>query len=186
MESPPSDRGDGKSRAYLVLLRVLAIAACAFVVACHSDQQAGQASLGDVEFGIWVPDAQGEWRFAATRDVPRVAEQAFGWRMRAEGPARPVQWVEKIRLPRAPESWEGLADSPDVTVSEDGRTVTTRGESLPGDQFVGNVWYVSDGDPVGDYELTVEFEDGRKASFRFRLVVPEDGRGAADAPGMIV
>lgn len=186
MKSLPPDRGGGKPNVCLALLRVLVIAAaCALAVACHSDQQPGQVSSGEVEFGIWTPDAQGELRFAATRDVPWVADQAFGWRVRAESPERPVKWVEKIRLPIAPKSWEGVADSPNVMVSEDGRTATTQGESLPGDEFVGNVWYVSEGDPVGDYELTVEFEDGRKASFRFRLVVPEDGRAAA-SPGIIV
>jgi hypothetical protein len=169
-----------------VLLRVMAIAAaCVLVAACHSDHKAGQQSAGEVEFGIWTSDAQGELRFVATRDVPWVTDQAFGWRMKSAGGARPVKWVEKIRLPVAPQSWAGVADSPNVTISEDGRTATTRGESQPGDEFIGNVWYVSEGDPVGDYELTVEFEDGRKASFEFRVVVPADGTGT-DSPGIIV
>ena len=168
------------------VLRALMLAtACIFAGACHSDHPSGRNSRSDVEFGTWSPDAGGEPRFVASRDVPYVEGQAFGWRVPATGLQQPVKWVETIRLPAAPQSWEGVRESPNVTVSEDGRTATTYGESLPGDPFIGNVWYVSVGDPVGDYELSVEFEDGRKASFRFRLLMPKDGRGSA-APGIIV
>ena len=168
------------------LLRAMLIAAaCALAIACHSDEQSGSTSRSDVEFGIWMADSDGEARFVATHDVPHVEDQAFGWRVRAANPEMAMKWVETLRLPKAPPSWEGVAESPNITISRDGTTVTTRGQSQPGDAVIGNVWYVSPGDPMGEYEISIEFEDGSHASSRFQLVEPADAPGA-DAPGIIV
>jgi len=164
--------------ATLVLASVLA-------VACGDEHGPGPRSRDRIEFGIWTPEASGELRFEATDEVPYVAEQAFGWRRRAAVPDEPVKWVEQLELPAPPESWEGVAESPNVTVSEDGRKATTFGASLPGDEFIGNVWYVSPGDPLGDYRISIELEDGSQASFRFRLATPKDGRVAA-TPGEVI
>jgi hypothetical protein len=167
-------------------LRVPAVVVlCALAVACGSDHESGRNSRSSIEFGIWVPDAGGELRFVATAEVPYVADQAFGWRLRRAPQSSPAKWVEVLRLPKAPESWAGVEESPNITISEDGRTATTLGESLPGDDFVGNVWFVSLGDPAGEYEMSVEFPDGTKATGRFRMVIPNDGPGA-ESPGMVI
>ncbi len=162
-----------------LLLAVASTAVALIAIACHPDQAPGRHSRSDDEFGVWNADANGEMRFVATRDVPFVPDQAFGWRVKGGPPERPVKWVETLQLPAPPPSWKGVEESPNVTVSDDGRTATTYGESVPGDEFIGNVWYVSEGDPMGEYQVTVEFEDGRKASVRFRMVLPKDGRSAA-------
>lgn len=168
------------------LLLAVALAAVALIaIACHREQANDRSAAGQVEFGVWNEDANGTMHFVATREVPFVADQAFGWRVKGGPPARPVKWVETLQLPTPPPSWEGVEENPNVAISDDGRTATTYGESVPGDEFIGNVWYVSEGDPMGEYQLTVEFEDGRKTSVRFRVVLPKDGRSPA-SPGVIV
>ncbi len=158
-----------------------AVLTAVLVVACGRDGAAGGTVRDGIEFGVWTPDERGDLQFEATLEVPYVAEQAFGWRVRGASPDRPVQWVERLELSSAPESWEGVVESPNVQISADGRTATTFGTSMPGDEFIGNVWFVSPGDPMGDCRIKVEFEDGREATFRFRIVTPEDGRTPASA-----
>jgi len=161
-------------------LRVAAMTVAAALAAACGDTREENATVQDgIEFGTWTPDDRGEMRFERTLEVPYVAEQAFGWRLQDAVPGEPVHWVERLELPRPPDSWEGVLESANVEISEDGRTATTFGTSMPGDEFVGNAWYVSPGDPMGDCRITVEFEDGRKATFRFRIVAPLDGRPPA-------
>ena len=160
------------------VLRTAALVLAALLASACRREDAGTSRDG-IEFGVWLPDDRGDLRFEPTLEVPYVAEQAFGWRLQDEASDGPVQWVERLELPAAPDSWEGVIESPNVQISEDGRTATTFGASMPGDEFIGNVWYVSPGDPMGECRLTVEFEDGRKASFRFRIVLPADGRPPA-------
>jgi hypothetical protein len=160
-------------------LRAAALAlACALTIAC-GDGAANRNSRSGIEFGVWVPEAGGDLHFVATTEVPYVEDQPFGWRVKGRRPTVPVKWVETIHLPAAPRSWEGIAESSNITISGDGRSATTFGQSLPIDEFVGNVWYVSVGDPMGAYEISIELEDGRKASFRFRMV---KARGGLDEP----
>lgn len=161
-------------RARLILGASAIAAICSLIVACGPDAASSRGLRSGIEFGIWVADAAGEVRFVETAEVPCLDDQAFGWRV-PTAPARREKWVETLELPAAPRSWEGVAEDPSVLVSADGRTATTLGESLPGEPFIGHVWYVSPGDPVGDYEMSVELEDGRMASFRFRLVSPRNG-----------
>jgi hypothetical protein len=161
------------------------ILAFALTVACGDHLGAGRTEQNGIEFGIWMPDANGELQFRPTLEVPYVDQQAFGWRLKGAVSDRPVQWVERLQLPAAPGSWEGVLESPNVTVSDDGRTATTFGMSVPEDEFIGNVWYVSAGDPMGDCRISVEFADGRKASFRFTIAAPKDGRPAASAGEVI-
>jgi hypothetical protein len=132
----------------------------------------GQAT---VEFGIWTADAAGELHFVQTSKVPNVEDQPYGWRLRVGESSNPIRWVENLTLPSAPESWEGVDEDPNMTVSPDGRTVTTAGESTPEEGYVSNAWFVAIGDPPGEYEITVEMPDGRRASFKFEVrAVPED------------
>jgi hypothetical protein len=161
------------------------ILAMALMAACGDHRGAGRTEQNGIEFGIWMPDSHGELQFQPTLEVPYVDQQAFGWRLKGAVPDQPVQWVERLQLSAAPGSWEGVLESPNVTVSDDGRTATTFGMSVPEDDFVGNVWYVSAGDPMGDCRIWVEFADGRKASFRFTIAAPKDGRPAASAGEVI-
>lgn len=161
-------------------VRVAVMTLAALLAAgCGRERDESATVRSGIEFGTWTPDDRGQLHFERTLEVPYVAEQAFGWRLKDAVPEAPVHWVERLELPRPPESWEGVLESGNVEISEDGRTATTFGMSMPDDEFVGNVWFVSPGDPMGDCRITVEFEDGRKATFRFRIVVPADGRPPA-------
>ena len=164
-----------------VVFAALVCSAIGMAVESRSAGSSGKAG-GDsgIEFGIWVDDPKGgEPRFVATREVPYVAEQAFGWRVKNANPGRPVRWVETMRLPTAPSDWLGVEQSPNVQISDDGRTARTMGAALKGDRYIQNIWYVSVGDPMGECELSVELEDGRKATFHFKIVLPKDGRKPA-------
>src|SRR5512139_990126 len=120
-------------------LRVAVMALSAVLVAACGDRRQENATVHDgIEFGIWIPDDRGQLHFERTLEVPYVAEQAFGWRLEDVVPEAPVHWVERLELPRPPESWEGVLESANVEISEDGRTATTFGTSMPGDEFVGN------------------------------------------------
>jgi predicted small secreted protein len=167
------------------LRTITVILVFALLAACGDRRGAGRTEQNGIEFGIWMPDSRGELQFQPTLEVPYVDQQAFGWRLKGAVPEQPVQWVERLQLSAAPGSWEGVLESPNVTVSDDGRTATTFGMSVPEDDFVGNVWYVSAGDPMGDCRIWVEFADGRKASFRFTIAAPKDGRPAASAGEVI-
>lgn len=173
------------NRAAWPLLAVAVVAVCVWALVHHEREASPAAGRADVEFGIWTPDANGEPQFVAARDVPHAEGQAFGWRMRAAESKQPIKWVETLKLPEPPESWEGVGENQDVTVSPDGTTATTRGQSVPDGGYIGNVWAVSDGDPLGRYQLTVQFEDGRKATFEFH-VVEADGEGDSESPGEVI
>ncbi len=114
-------------------------------------------------------DEDGAARFRATAEVPNEEDQAYGWRVRVAESERSVKWIESITLPEAPESWEGVEDDPSVMISEDRRTATTVGADIPDGGYLENAWLVAIGDPPGDYQMTVELSDGRRATFTFRL-----------------
>jgi len=126
-----------------------------------------------------------ELRFRPTLEVPYVDQQAFGWRPQGRGTESAGAMGRAAAAACGTRFVGGRAESPNVTVSDDGRTATTFGMSMPDDEFIGNVWYVSAGDPTGDCRISVEFADGRKASFRFTIAAPKDGRPPASAGEVI-
>lgn len=153
----------------------------AFLIAgCGGETPQTGRTDTEIQFGIWFPDEQGAMRFKATADVPNEEDQAYGWRVRVAESEEAIRWVESITLPEAPESWEGVEENPNVMISEDGRTATSVGLEVPDGGYLENWWYVAVDDPPGDYEMSVELSDGRKASFRFRLGDPV--RSLRDAP----
>ena len=79
----------------------------------------------------------------------------------------------KVNLPQASKSPSlGKPKTKAITISNDGRTATTHGESAPTEGFIDNSWFVASGDPPGIYEMTVTLDGGRSAVFRFRLGEP--------------
>jgi hypothetical protein len=141
----------------------------ALVAGCGDGDVQDRTVHEDIQFGIWVPDEDGAMRFKATADVPNDEDQMYGWRVRVVESEESVKWIETVTLPEAPESWEGVEDDPNVTISEDGRTATTVGADIPDGGYLENAWFVSFDDPPGDYLMTVEMSDGRSATFTFRL-----------------
>jgi len=154
---------------------ITVLAVGALLAGCGTEDIRDRGAKADIQFGIWQPDDDGAMRFTATADVPNEEDQAYGWRVRVAESEKAVKWVETVTLPEAPDSWEGVEDDPNVMISEDGRTATTVGIEVPDGGYIENAWWVSLGDPPGEYVMSVELSDGRSATFSFRL-----GEAAAD------
>lgn len=148
---------------------IAVLAVGALLAACGTEEVRDHRAKEDIQFGIWQPDADGAMRFKATADVPNEEDQAYGWRVRVAESESAVKWIETLTLPEAPESWDGVEDDPNVMISEDGRTATTVGAEIPDGGYVEGIWFVAFDDPPGEYVMSVELSDGRKASFTFRL-----------------
>ena len=159
-------------KAIRVLCAVATFALSTLLAACGGAESEGRSANSDIQFGIWLPDEDGAMRFKATADVPNEEDQMYGWRVRVPESEEAVKWIETVTLPEAPESWEGVEDDPNVMVSDDGRTATTMGIEVPDGGYLGSTWSVAPGDPLGEYEMSVELSDGRQASFTFRLGEP--------------
>lgn len=135
------------------------------------------------EFGIVVPDPNGMGaHLVETTEVPRVDGQGFGWRILNGAPDRKVKWVEVLKLPAAPKSWKGVAEDPTVVISKDGKTATTADASTPGSEYISHIWFVSVDDPTGEYQMTVQLDDGRTATFWFRIANPKPGIQPPEPP----
>jgi hypothetical protein len=168
-----------------VLFAVASLALSALLAACGGAESEGRSAKEDIQFGIWLPDEDGAMRFKATADVPNEEDQAYGWRVRVAESEHAVKWIESVTLPEVPESWEGVEDDPNVMISDDGRTATTVGITVPDGGYIENWWFVALGDPPGEYEMSVELSDGRQASFKFRLGEAADvASGTAVVPGI--
>ena len=141
----------------------------ALLAGCGAEDVRGGYAQEPIQFGIWQPDADGAMRFTATPDVPNEEDQTYGWRVRVAESEEAVKWVETLTLPEAPVSWEGVEDDPNVMISDDGRTVTTVGADIPDGGYLENSWFVAFDDPPGEYVMSVELSDGRRATFTFRL-----------------
>ena len=157
------------------ILAMAALAVGALLTGCGGRETPGRGATDEIQFGIWRPDDDGAMRFSGTADVPNEEDQAYGWRVRVAESDEAVKWVETLTLPEAPESWDGVEDDPNVMISEDGRTATTVGAEIPDGGYLEGVWFVAFDDPPGEYVMSVELSDGRKASFTFRM-----GEAAAD------
>lgn len=148
---------------------IAVVASCTLLAGCGTEVAHDRGQSEDIEFGIWQPGDDGAMRFTATADVPNEEDQAYGWRVRVAESEQAVKWIETLTLPEASESWDGVQDDPNVMISEDGRTATTVGAEVPDGGYVEGIWFVAPDDPRGEYVMSVELSDGRKASFTFRL-----------------
>ena len=148
---------------------ITVLAVGALLAGCGTEDIRDRGTKEDIQFGIWQPDDDGAMRFTATADVPNEEDQAYGWRVRVAESEEAVKWVETVTFPEAPDSWEGVEDDPNVMISEDGRTATTVGIEVPDGGYIVSTWSVSPGDPPGEYVMSVELSDGRRASFTFLL-----------------
>lgn len=155
-------------------IAIVLLFGCVLVAGCNAHDVRDRQAMGDIQFGIWTPDADGAMRFTATAHVPNEEEQAYGWRVRVAESDRAVKWIETVTLPEAPDSWGDMEDDPNVLISDDGRTATTMGAAIPDGGYLEGTWYVAIGDPAGAYVMSVELSDGRRASFTFRLDEPAD------------
>ena len=113
-------------------------------------------------------DDKGTWQPTRTMDVRfRPGRSGYGWV--AEMPtSRDVAVTETLTLPKAVRSWPKS-----MAVGGNGRVGTVSRRLTPADHMAHGFWTIAEGDPIGDYELTVAI-NGEAHHFRFRVV--------ADAP----
>jgi hypothetical protein len=122
----------------------------------------------DAAFGLFKLDDDGTPdAFHETANVPDVPGQAYGWMIQVKTRQAEVHWRETFTLPAAPRAW-GLA-SDLRSLSDDGRTSVTDGQSEPEDGAIRNVWLVAPGDPVGTYVLKVTVEGAPEQVFQFEV-----------------
>jgi hypothetical protein len=122
---------------------------------------APSARVASATFGTWTDCGA----LVATDHIPAVAGQSFGWRIHVPD-GRPVVWHEQLILPAAPAEWSGARF---VDISDDGRVATTASVDVPFDGVIEQGWTITEGDPVGDYELRLWVDGQLHERFFFRV-----------------
>ncbi len=102
--------------------------------------------ISSIEFGTYDKDSQ----FSSTELVPYKVDQRYGWRMQVDA-NEPVEWIEILTLPSAPETWG--PKSRHRTVSEDRCSCTSRFLEFPATGVLEDSWMVAKGDPKGVYNM---------------------------------
>ena len=153
-------------------------------------------------FGILTMNARGDPRFLATTEIPNVEGQTYGWFIWVGNSTQPVRWTQTFTLTRPSakqstvepgpsifSSWdEGMVIAQDeagvrtenASISPDGRTAITQGESTPTGGFIWNSWLVGPGAPPGSYKIAVSLPGGRTKTFSFALGRPQGTYPATD------
>ena len=153
------------SRRWALLLGLAWLAPAAIAAPAPADIQILQA-----EFGVFdnsLLSAAPRFRAAAT--VPRVVDQAYGWRLVLKTTRRQVQVQEELTLPAEPGTWGDPDPQVQRKTSADGRTATTRLLLQPVDGVISQSWSVAPGDPQGVYVLRVRVENLPERVFRFEV-----------------
>lgn len=123
-----------------------------------------------VEFGTFLKPGENGPPFKATRLIPLVAGQSYGWIVFVKTTSAKVRWREEFTLPAAPKVWGGEKPSSTVqSLSADRRTSITEGEATPTRGFILNAWSVAPGDPVGTYRIRVFIDNRLVETFDFEV-----------------
>jgi hypothetical protein len=136
-------------------------------------QQASESRPSRVVFISGVKDEAGTWVPRDGDSVPFLPDRSFyGWV--AEMPSdKPVMVKEVLSLPARAKHWPSSA-----IVSADGRTGTLLRTRRPENGQLVGAWTVAEGDPLGEYRLTVSIGD-ETYTFNFSLVPAASPRGGA-------
>jgi hypothetical protein len=121
------------------------------------------------EFGLFFPRSAGKKKFVATRTVPLVPNQAYGWMMTVEPQLGKMRWREEFVLPVAPSTWGGPMFGVKQEISADGKTSVRHGELQAGENMMANVWTVADGDPKGKYVIRMYLDDKLVETYNFNV-----------------
>jgi hypothetical protein len=124
-------------------------------------------------FGYWQGEPfTSEW--VETRAIPQRSGLRFGWRMKLKEPhGKYAQLIERLTAPQPPNTWGPLEKR--RLVSADRVVATVPNTLKVRDGWVHRAnWLVSDGDPLGEYEMEVQV-NGRLAARLFFTVVPYTG-----------
>lgn len=125
------------------------------------------------EFGLFNRTPDGEGEFVPTRQVPLIADQAYGWIVVLRTDKPKLRWREEFELPTRPDSW----GPPDIggrrRISADGRVAISERRVSPLKGLIFNTWAVAPGDPPGTYRIRVYVEGRLVESFEFQVQAPE-------------
>jgi hypothetical protein len=136
-------------------------------------------------FGPIVTDETGRLVTLAGAGFPNSDHQRYGWVIWVGGSERPVEWVETVQAPRDG-AWSpgdakrvveidahGHPVKRRISISPDGRTRTTHGESVPVEGFLHSESSVRPGTPAGNFAISVALPGGRTEDFALALGAPQ-------------
>jgi hypothetical protein len=119
-----------------------------------------------VSFVSGATDDAGKWQMSRNTDVPfRPGRSGYGWTTEMPS-SKEVVVTETIALPKPGPVWPK-----NMVVTDNGRVGTATRRLVPKENKAYGFWTIAEGDPTGDYELTVSINDD-VYRFRFR-VTPE-------------
>jgi hypothetical protein len=130
-----------------------------------------------VLFVSGIKDDAGKWKTQPGDTVLYLPGRSFyGWvaEMTSDDP---VVVREVLVLPARAKQWP-----PEATVSMDGRTGTVVRTVRPNEGQIVGAWTVADGDPIGDYTLTVSIANDAY-TFPFRVILPGQTGGGSRSSG---
>jgi hypothetical protein len=148
-----------------ILVLVSGVAWCADI-----ESAAPPVEVVRAEFGTFPKAGESGPLFKATRFVPLVPGQSYGWIAIVKPTSEKVRWREEFTLPAAPTVWDGeKLPSTVQSLSADRRTSITEGEAKPVEGAIFNAWSVAPGDPVGSYRIRVFIENRLVGTFDFEV-----------------
>lgn len=119
------------------------------------------------EFGLFNPPDSGKPAFVATRQVPLVPGQVYGWVVMVNPTQEEVSWREEFTLPGKPATWGGSDPNASQTISSDQKTSVKEGKVVPDRGVIANTWAVAPGDPQGRYVIRVFIGNRLARTFEF-------------------
>jgi hypothetical protein len=151
----------------LVAAVITILSLVALLIGRSVDEPQSHAPHGEppisVVFTSLVQDDTDKWQPIRTRDVPfRPGRSGYGWV--AEMPSSTeVAVIEMLSLPRPATTWPTT-----MVITEDGRVGTETRHQTPTANRLHHFWTTAEGDPTGEYELTVSI-NSVVSRFRFRV-----------------
>lgn len=125
---------------------------------CHKRatvERSPELRVEQVEFGMFIPDEQGEPSFVATDSLVKRPGYGYGWRAKIDTTRPRLTMRERLSLPEAPQVW-GINER--VELSADRREATTTMLVTPRHGWVYNAWWFTEGDPAGEYTIDVSLD----------------------------
>lgn len=153
---------------------------------------ANAAEVLDSQFQVEITK-NGETTTSADPMVPFLPDEAcYYWFVQvAAGEAGEVPMVERLVLPAPATAWdpEDGDTATKIVVDADGKGVTTTFSAKPdADGWINGGWCVAEGDPLGQYSLSVDVDGQSAGEWAFSVVPADDYSTPAhpDAPARAV
>ncbi|NLH49229.1 MAG: hypothetical protein GX444_11580 [Myxococcales bacterium] len=124
-------------------------------------------------FGYWEAEPYTS-NWVETRDIPQRPGLLFGWRMKLKEPyGKYVRIIERLTAPTGPQTWGPLERR--HLVSSDHQVATVPNSLKVREGWIQRSnWMISEGDPLGDYQMEIQVNGRMAMRFVFK-VVPDTG-----------